>query len=101
MARLVLEQISFQEAATRVELIIDKSKNKPQMQEFNSYVINPLQGKLDPLIHLDIYHRASDQEPGLQAADMFSWGIFRKYERGDTEWFNFFSEKINYDGRYP
>ncbi len=101
MARLVLEQITFDKTPVRVELIIDKSKNKPQMQEFNSYVINHLQGKLDPHIPLDIYHRASDQEPGLQAADMFSWGVFRKYERRDTEWLRFFNDRVHYDGQYP
>ncbi|MCI0695509.1 DUF3800 domain-containing protein [candidate division KSB1 bacterium] len=60
-----------------------------------------LQGKLDPNIPLDIYHRASDQEYGLQAADLFSWGVFRKYERGDTEWFNQFSDKVYGDKQYP
>jgi hypothetical protein len=63
--------------------------------------INHLQGKLDPHIPLDIYHRASDQEPGPQAADMFSWGVFRKYERKDKEWLQFFSDRVHYDGQYP
>lgn len=101
MARLALEQIPFGESPSRVELIIDKSKNKPQIQEFNFYVISHLQGKLDPFIPLDIYHRASHQEYGLQAADMFSWGVFRKYERRDTEWFGQFNERIRYDEQYP
>ncbi len=101
MARLVLEQIPFGEPPGRVELIIDKSKNKPQIQEFNSYIISHLQGRLDPLIPLDIYHRVSHQDYGLQATDVFSWGVFRKYEREDTEWFEFFRERIRYAGQYP
>jgi hypothetical protein len=31
-----LEQISFDTTPARVDLIIDKSKNKPQMQEFQT-----------------------------------------------------------------
>jgi hypothetical protein len=101
IARLVLEQISFDDAISRVELIIDKSKNKAQIHEFNSYIVNHLQGKLNPNLPLDIYHRASDQEYGLQAVDMFSWGVFRKYERGDIEWLKQFSDKVYGDKQYP
>jgi hypothetical protein len=37
---------------------------------------------------------------GLQTADLFAWGIFRKYEREDTAWFEVFREKVRYDDRY-
>ncbi len=37
---------------------------------------------------------------GLQAVDVFSWGIFRKYERKDKEWFDIFREKVKYDSVY-
>jgi hypothetical protein len=101
IARLVLEEISFDDAVSRVELIIDKSKNKAQILEFNSYVINHLQGRLDPKVPLDIYHRASNEEYGLQATDVFSWGVFRKYERADAEWFDRFSSNVCCDKQYP
>jgi len=38
---------------------------------------------------------------GIQAADMFSWGVFRKYERGDVEWFEKFGGNIQHDKTYP
>lgn len=31
---------------------------------------------------------------GLQAVDLFCWGIFRKYERGETTWYDVFRERI-------
>jgi hypothetical protein len=36
----------------------------------------------------------------LQAVDLFSWGIFRKYEKNNTEWFDLFKGKIKYDAVY-
>lgn len=97
----MLDAIPLENARTRVNLIIDKSKNIPQIEEFNSNMINHLLGRLDPKIPLDIYHWASVKEYGLQAADIFSWGIFRKYEYGDNEWFDIFGSRVQYDKEYP
>lgn len=98
VARLVLDQIPFEKAVTRVQLVVDKSKAKPEIEEFNSYVISQLTGRLDPKVPLNIDHHSSHESLGLQAADLFSWGIFRKYERKDTEWFSLFKDKVKYDG---
>ncbi len=98
VARLVLDQIPFEKAVTRVQLVVDKSKAKPEIEEFNNYIVNQLAGRLDPKVPLNIDHHSSHESFGLQAADLFSWGIFRKYERKDTEWFSIFKEKVKYDG---
>ena len=101
LARLVLDKIPFEQASTRVELIVDKSKGKPEVKEFNSYIIRQLQGRLDPNVPLDIYHYLSHENLGLQAVDMFCWGMFRKYEKKDLSWFNVFSkDKVIYDELY-
>lgn len=101
VARLVLDKIPFEKALTRVELIIDKSKSKPEIKEFNSYIVKHLEGRLDPKIPFDIYHKFSYESFGLQAADMFCWGIFRKYEKKDLTWFNIFAtEKVVFDTFY-
>ena len=97
VARLVLDQIPFEKAVTRVELIVDKSKAKPEIEDFNSYIERHLKGRLDPKVPLDIKHHLSHESFGLQAADLFCWGIFRKYERKDTEWFEIFKEKVRYN----
>jgi hypothetical protein len=101
ISRQVLDAIPLEKAQTRIKLIIDKSKSKPQIQEFNSSVINQLQGRLDPKIPVDILHRSSVEEYGIQAADIFSWGIYRRYEYDDSEWFNKFSNRVQYDKEYP
>jgi hypothetical protein len=101
ISRLVLDAIPLENAQTRVKLIIDKSKNVPKIQEFNSSVINQLLGRVDPQIPIDILHRSSVEEYGLQAVDIFSWGIFRNYESGDSEWFDIYSNRVQYDKQYP
>lgn len=100
VSRLVLDQISFYDANLRVELIIDKSKSGPEIADFNTYIRRQLEAKLDPKVPLDIYHWKSEENGGLQAADLFSWGIFRKYEKKDVGWYNIFKSKVRYDDVY-
>jgi hypothetical protein len=49
---------------------------------------------------LDIYHHTSHENVGLQIADLFAWGLFRRHERNDWEWRNCFQKQVAYDGRY-
>ena len=101
IARNVLDKIPVEDASTRIEVIIDRSKSKSEIKEFNDYIIRHIKGRIDPLVPIDIYHRTSHENKGLQAVDTFSWGIFRKYEKKDYEWFNiFFKEKVRYDSVY-
>ena len=101
MARLVLDRIPFEKALDRVHLTVDKSKGQTEIREFNLYVIGQLKGRLDPKVALNIDHMLSEQEPGLQAVDLFGWGIFRKYEKNDEKWRKVFSEKVIFDEVYP
>lgn len=98
IARKVLDRIPFEKnAGDRVVLIIDRSKGKPEIEEFNEYIGNQLKARLNPNIPLDMSHRLSHEVPGLQIADMFSWGIFQKYERDRTEWYDTFREKVVFE----
>lgn len=100
VARLVLDQIDLDNARQRVMLVLDKSKGKPEVADFNSYIFRQLQGKLNPKIPLDITHKLSHEMPGLQVVDLFAWGIFRKYEKQDEKWFAVFREKVAFDDVY-
>lgn len=101
IARQVLDKIPFEKNHNnRVELILDKSMAKPEITEFNSYIRRQLEGRLSPNIPLDIYHWLSHENYGLQAADLFCWGIFQKYERQNYEWYNVFDEKIRFDEQF-
>lgn len=101
VARQVLDRIPFDKNNNdRVELIIDKSKTKPEIEEFNSYIRHQLEGRLNPKTPLDMYHWKSHETPGLQAADMFCWGIFEKYERNRENWLEVFEDKIKFCNVY-
>lgn len=100
VAHLTLEHVNFKDAAVRVIMTVDKSKSSQGIAEFNSYIINQIKASIDPRVPLDIFHASSHERPGLQAADMFAWGIFRKYEKGDLEWYDVFKERIAVDNLY-
>lgn len=101
IARKVLDQIPFEKNnGDRVELILDRSMAKPEITEFNSYIRRQLEGRLSPHIPLDIYHWLSHENYGLQATDLFCWGIFQKYERQNTDWLDVYDDKIRFDEQF-
>lgn len=100
ITRNVLDQISFKDVDSQIELTIDKSKSKPEIIEFNTYIRRQLEAKINPHIPLNIYHLNSTESGGLQAVDMFSYGIFEKYERKRKDWFITFKDKVKYDTLY-
>jgi hypothetical protein len=100
LARLILNQLPLENADDTVNLILDKRKRGAQVQEFNRYVQRQLEDRLPPNVRLRITHENSRDNPGLQAADLFSWGIFRKYERDDSTWYEVFRGKLRYEDVY-
>lgn len=100
IARQVIDKIPLEKATTRVQLILDKSKAKPEIENFNQYIVRQLQGRLNPRVPLDIYHWRSCESGGLQAVDLFCWGIFRTYEKNDFNWFKVYKDKIRLNEVY-
>jgi hypothetical protein len=96
----VLKKIPLENASLKVELTIDKSKSKPEIVEFNSYIRRELESKIDPTVPLNIYHVDSNEHGGLQAVDMFSYAVFEKYERRRTKWFDIIKGKLRYVSVY-
>lgn len=99
IARLVVDRIPFEMADGGVQLIVDKSKGRREIAKFNESLEDQLQGRLPLTVKLQIRHAASDVDLGLSAADLFCWGVFRKYECGDSEWFDVFADKLQVDAR--
>lgn len=100
IAQQVLKRVPLQEANMRISLTLDRSKNKKEIKEFNRYLLGQLSGRIDPRIPLDINHLSSVENPMLQAVDLFTWGIYRKYEKKDLRWYNIFRDKIIYEEVY-
>lgn len=100
LARFLLEKVDLSEAGDRVNLVMDRCKNKEEIRDFNSYVANQLEGLLPLHIPLHITHESSQANPGLQAVDLFCWGIAKKYEQGDYKWYNNFRNNIKFETEY-
>lgn len=100
VARFLLQKIDLSRAGVAVTLVVDKCKNKDEIADFNEYVSNQLEALLPLNVPLNIYHERSQDDTGLQAVDLFCWGIYRKYEHGDRKWYNVFREKIAFETEY-
>lgn len=100
LSRFILEKVNLSKATPAVTLITDRCKNTEDIRDFNSYVENHIEALLPLNIPLNIYHERSHENAGLQAVDLFCWGIFRKYEVKDYEWYNVYNEAIVFETEY-
>jgi hypothetical protein len=69
-------------------------KGAKKREEFNTYLFNHLESLLPLNVSLYINHDRSHLNKGIQAVDLFCWGIFRKYEYKDLDWYNVFADRI-------
>ncbi len=94
LAREILQHVDFSLSNHRVTLVVDKSKGVKKREEFDTYLFNHLESLLPLSVSLHINHDRSHLNKGIQAVDLFCWGIFRKYEHNDSAWYNVFADKI-------
>ena len=100
LARFIIEKIPFAGDLPWVNLIVDRCKNNEEIKDFNSYVENQLDALLPLNCKLTIDHLASHENAGLQAVDLFCWGIARKYAHKDTDWFAYYCDKVRFTTIY-
>lgn len=100
LSRLLLEKLALSSVTSNVELVVDKRKTKADIIDFNQYLGERLKSALPGNTAFHIAHQDSQATPGLQAVDLFCWGIFRKYESKDTAWYSVFGKKIKYETLY-
>jgi hypothetical protein len=102
LSHLLMEKVALlmRTPVEPVNLIVDRSKNQYEIREFNEYLGGRLQAQLPRGVPLHIHHIDSAASFALQAADMFCFGIFRKYEFDDPEWYMVFQSKIKYEREY-
>lgn len=100
LSRVLMEKVDLSNVQRNVELIVDRSKNKEEIRDFNQYLVNQLEALLPLNTNLNILHLTSQESTGLQAVDLFCWGIFRKYENNDNEWYNAYRHKVRFETEY-
>jgi hypothetical protein len=90
----LMEHIDFSLVGSSVNLVVDKCKNKKQIVEFNDSIRRLIEAKMNINVVLDIDHLSSEAEKCLGAADLFCYGMSRKYELHDSKWYEMFKDKI-------
>lgn len=100
LARFIIEKLPLAIVNNNVRLVVDKSKSRTEILEFNKYITTYIEGALPLHTSFSVEHLSSHDDPGLQAVDLFCWGIHRKYKDGNLEWYNVFSDKIKYENIY-
>lgn len=84
---------------THLKFIVDKSMNKSSIDAFNEYLQKKLFWKtfielgIEPP-KAEIQHLNSYEEPCLQIADYIAGATFRKFERGDSKFYDLFKNNI-------
>lgn len=94
LSREVLKQVELKNLGSNLLLVVDKRKGKRGINEFNKYLSNHLEAILPLSVTYDISHEQSHENPTLQAADIFCWGIRRYYEHKDDAWLSVYRERL-------
>lgn len=76
---------------SKMSIVIDKSKNSYAVDLLNAKIFQSFR---DKNVELLVRHERSYHEPGLQAVDLFCWGIAKHYEHANSEWYEIFCERI-------
>jgi Protein of unknown function (DUF3800) len=77
-----------------ISIIIDKSKNTTDRRIFNAYINEHLNASIGNESLIYITHENSLRSAGLQAVDMFCWGVQQKENIGNDEWIKLYESKI-------
>ncbi len=100
MARRLISQLGYLETAQYVDVVVDRSKNKHEIQIFDQAIMVEIKKRVADKTLILIRHRSSQGDAGLQAIDIFCSGIGRKYELSDITWYKEFSDRIAIEVEY-
>lgn len=100
IAGALIGKLSLDQVTANVRLIVDRSKNREEIRDFNQYVRNQIEARLPLNTGFQIEHLTSQESAGLQAVDLFCWGVFRKYELRDYGWYKQYGHKFRYESEY-
>lgn len=76
-----------------IHLYVDSRDTKKTLREnFINYLTDSMKKRRDCRFEIKLH--ASHENKSLQAVDFISWAIFRKYEKGDFEFYEIIKDKI-------
>lgn len=100
IAQFLIPQIEFPKELKSVHIVFDKCKSTEEIRRFNRDLEKQLKVLLPAEMKLYIRHETSQANLGLQAVDLFSWGIFRKFDKNDLNWYDVFKHRIKLEEIY-
>ncbi len=78
---------------TKISLVVDRKDTKKHLREnFISYITTAMMERRGGKFDMSL--AASHDEKGLQSVDFISWAIFRKYEKGEYQFYEIIKDKI-------
>jgi hypothetical protein len=87
----LISQIEILDKSDSIWITIDRSKSKNQILKFNESIKKNLTINSNSV---NISHISSHEDYGLQAVDLFCWGIMRYVELKDNEWYSTYNNSI-------
>ncbi len=95
MSHDVLKSVDIHRDSSFVQIIADRCKYGVEAEEFSKTLQLHLVALLPLTSKITIEQIPSVKDYGLQAVDLFSFGIYRKHEFNDLEWYRLFEDKIS------
>lgn len=78
-----------------ISLVVDRKDTKRHLRDnFISYITSTMKERRSGSEKFKMSLAASHEDKGLQAVDFISWAIFRKYEKGEFEFYEIIKNKI-------
>lgn len=95
-ANILLERLHTKDVlklGEPIHLYIDRKDTKKQLREnFVRYLTTSMTKRRDGTFKVELH--SSHENKSLQAVDFISWAVFRKYEKGDYEFYEIIKSKI-------
>lgn len=94
ISNLALKNVNIRPDAPFVHIIADRCKRGIEAKDFSFSLRSDIEKFLPWNSIVTMEQIPSTTDCGLQAVDLFSYGIFSKHEFDDLEWYTIFKEKI-------
>ena len=95
-ANILLDRLHARGVVTSKEpihLFVDRKDTKKRLREnFISYLTGSMKKRREGSFEVELH--SSHENKSLQAVDFISWAVFRKYEKGDYEFYEIIKNKI-------
>lgn len=95
MCYIAFENVGIKSDCTFAQIIADRCKSGIEAKDFSHSLRAELEKRMPFTSKIVIEQLSSKDDYGLQAVDLFSYGIFHKHEFGRKDWHEIYENKIN------